>query len=63
LSGLTTAVGTMLPGSAAAETVARIASTLLAIAVNVGLIVVGFRGSSGFRVRVLRSAVGSGCGS
>jgi membrane protein len=43
LSGLTTAVGTMLPGSAAAETVARIASTLLAIAVNVGLIVVGFR--------------------
>jgi membrane protein len=43
LSGLTTAVGTMLPGSAAAETVARIASTLLAIAVNVGLIVVAFR--------------------
>jgi membrane protein len=43
LSGLSTAVGTVLPGSAAAETVARIGSTLLAIAVNTGLIVVGFR--------------------
>jgi membrane protein len=43
LSGLSTAVGTLLPGSAAAETAARVASTLLAIAVNTGLIVVGFR--------------------
>jgi membrane protein len=43
LSGLSTAVGTLLPGSAPAETAARIASTLLAITVNTGLIVVGFR--------------------
>jgi membrane protein len=43
LTGLTTAVGALLPGSAVTETVARIASALLAIAVNIGLIVVGFR--------------------
>jgi membrane protein len=43
LSWLSTAVGTVLPGDAAAETLARIASALLAIAVNTGLIVVGFR--------------------
>ncbi len=43
LSGLSTAVGAVLPGNAAAETVTRIASALLAIAVNVGLIVIGFR--------------------
>ena len=43
LSGLSTAAGALLPGSTVAETVARIASTLLATAINTGLIVVGFR--------------------
>jgi membrane protein len=43
LSGLSTAVSAVLPGNAAAETATRIGSTLLAIAVNIGLIVVGFR--------------------
>jgi YihY family inner membrane protein len=43
LSGLTTAVGGLLPASAAAKTAAGIASALLGIAVNVGLILVGFR--------------------
>ncbi len=43
LSGLSTAVGTLVPDNAATETVTRIASTFLAIAVNTGLILVGFR--------------------
>lgn len=46
LSGLTTSIGAILPGGvsgAAAETAIRIGSTLLAISVNTGLIVLGFR--------------------
>jgi membrane protein len=43
LSGLTTAVSAVLPASFVAETAARIVASLLAIAVNIGLIVTGFR--------------------
>ena len=43
LSGLTTAVSAVLPAGFVAETAARIVTSLLAIAVNIGLIVTGFR--------------------